>query len=52
VGGTHGTHGIMRNAYKISVGKPEGNRPLGRPMCGWKGNIRMDPKEIGYEGVD
>jgi hypothetical protein len=23
--------GEMRNAYKISVGKPEGKRPLGKP---------------------
>jgi hypothetical protein len=28
-----------RNAYKILVGKPEGTRPLGRPI--WKDNIRM-----------
>jgi hypothetical protein len=23
--------GEMRNGYKIVIGKPEGNRPLGRP---------------------
>jgi hypothetical protein len=28
--------GEMRNGYKISVGKPEGERPLGRPMNRWK----------------
>jgi hypothetical protein len=22
-----------RNAYRIMVGKPEGKRPLGRPIC-------------------
>jgi hypothetical protein len=26
--------GEMRNAYKIFVGKPEGNKPLGRPHLG------------------
>jgi len=42
----------MRNAYKILVGKSEGKRPLGRPRRRWKDNIRMDIKEIGWEGVD
>jgi hypothetical protein len=23
------------NVYRISVGKPEGKRPLGRPRCRW-----------------
>jgi hypothetical protein len=27
------TNGEKRNAYSILVGKPEGNRPLGRPRC-------------------
>jgi hypothetical protein len=27
--------GDMRNAYNILVGKPEGKRPLGRPVCRW-----------------
>jgi hypothetical protein len=25
--------GEVRNAYKISVGKPEGKRPLEKPSC-------------------
>jgi hypothetical protein len=25
--------GVKRNAYRILIGKPEGNRPLGRPRC-------------------
>ena len=29
-------------AYKVLVGKPEGKRPLGRPMHRWVDNIRMD----------
>ena len=27
--------------------KPTGKSPLGRPVHSWKGNIRMDFKEIG-----
>jgi hypothetical protein len=41
-----------RIVYKISVGKPEGKRPLGRLQYGWENNIRMDVKEIGWKGVD
>jgi hypothetical protein len=35
-----------RNAYRIFVGKPEGNRPLGRPRHRWVDSIKMD--RIGY----
>jgi hypothetical protein len=41
-----------RNAYKLSVGKPEGKRPIGRPRCRWVDNIRMDLGEIGWSDVD
>jgi hypothetical protein len=41
-----------RNAYRILVGKPEGNTPLGRPRRKWVGNIKMDLREIGWDGVD
>jgi hypothetical protein len=34
------------------VGKPEGNSPLGRPRCRWVENIKMDPREIKWDGVD
>jgi hypothetical protein len=27
--------GEKRNSYRLLVGKPEGNRPLGRPILGW-----------------
>jgi hypothetical protein len=33
------------------VGKLEGKRPLGRPRRIWEDNIRMDLREIGWEGV-
>jgi hypothetical protein len=33
------------------VGKPEGKTPLGRPRCMWVNNIKMDLREIGWDGV-
>jgi hypothetical protein len=45
--------GEVRNANKILVGKPEGNRLLRRPRRRGGGDIiRMDLREIGCEGVD
>jgi hypothetical protein len=44
--------GEKRNAYRILVGKPEGKRPLGRPRRRWVDNIKMDLREIGWDGVD
>jgi hypothetical protein len=44
--------GKMRNAYNILVGKPVGNRPVGRPRRRWDDNIIMDVREIGWEGVN
>ena len=36
-----------RKAFEILTGKPTGKRPLWRPTCRWKDNIRMDLEEIG-----
>jgi hypothetical protein len=45
--------GEMRNAYGVLVGKPEGKkRPLGRPRCRRKDNIRMGLREMGWKIVD
>jgi hypothetical protein len=33
-------------------GKPEGRRPLGRPRRRWMHNIKMNLREIGWNGVD
>jgi hypothetical protein len=41
-----------RNAYKISVGKPEGKRPLGRSRRKWVYNIKMKLREIGWGSMD
>jgi hypothetical protein len=42
------THEGEEKCCRVLVGKPEGNRPLGRPRCRWMSNIRMDIKEIGW----
>jgi hypothetical protein len=31
-----------RGVYRVSVGKPEGKRPLGRSRRRWEENIKMD----------
>jgi hypothetical protein len=41
-----------RNIYRIFVANPEGKRPLRRPRCRWVDNIKMDLREIGWDGVD
>jgi hypothetical protein len=43
--------GEKRNAYRILVGKPGGKRPLGRPKRKWVDNIKMDLREIGWDGL-
>jgi hypothetical protein len=44
--------GEKRNACRLLVGKPEGNRPLGRPRRRWVANIRRDLREVGWGDVD
>jgi hypothetical protein len=44
--------GETRTAYGILVGKSEGKRPLGRPRRRWVGNIKMDLREIRWDGMD
>jgi hypothetical protein len=34
------------------VGKPEGNKSLGKPRRRWEDNIKMDLQEVGYGGID
>ena len=41
--------GNSRNAYRVSVERPEGKRPLGRPKLRWKDNIKTDLQEVGWE---
>jgi hypothetical protein len=44
--------GEVKNAYSISVGKPERKRPLGRPKRRWEDNIRMYLRLVGWQNVD
>jgi hypothetical protein len=44
--------GEWRGAYRISVGKPDGERPLGRPRCRWEEKIKMELREVGWGGID
>jgi hypothetical protein len=42
----------MRNAYIIFVGKSERRSTLGRPKRRWERNIRMDLRELVWEGME
>jgi hypothetical protein len=41
-----------RAAYRILVGMTEGKRPLGIPRPRWVDNIKLDLREIGWDGMD
>jgi hypothetical protein len=44
--------GVKKNAHRVSMGKLEGRRPLGRPRRRWEDNIKLDLREIGWGGMD
>jgi hypothetical protein len=44
------TNGAKNNAYRILVRNPKGKRPLGRPRHRWVDNIKIDLREIGWDG--
>jgi hypothetical protein len=48
------TNGAKRYAHtgRLSVGKLESKRPLGRPRRRWVGNIKMDLREMGWDDMD
>jgi hypothetical protein len=52
MGGTCSRNGEKRFTYKLLMGKPEGKRPLGRPIRRWMDNIGMDLLEVGWDNVD
>jgi hypothetical protein len=41
-----------RNAYRILVGRPKGKRLLGRPRRKRVDSIKIDLREIGWDGMD
>jgi len=47
MGGTYSTYGGRRGVYRVLVGKPEGQRSLGRPRHRWEENIKIDFQEVG-----
>ena len=42
----------FRNAYRVLVGKPAGERPLGRPRRRLEDNIKMDLREVSCDPGD
>jgi hypothetical protein len=47
MGGACSAVGEERGVCRVSVGKPEGKRPLGRPRRTWEDNIKVDLQEVG-----
>jgi hypothetical protein len=47
MGGACRAYGERRNISRVSVGKPEGKGPLGRPRRRWEDNIKTDLQEVG-----
>ena len=43
---------ILKNAYRILVGKPESERSLGRQRRRWEDNIKMDLMGMGCDPRD
>jgi hypothetical protein len=44
--------GERRDVCRVLVGKPKGKRPLQRPRRRWEDNIKMDPQEVRYVGME
>jgi hypothetical protein len=44
--------GEVRGVYRVLVGRPKGNRPLGRRRRRGEDNIKMDLREIGMDGAN
>jgi hypothetical protein len=44
--------GMSFSTHRVLVGKPEGNRPQGRPRRRWENNIKVDPREIRWDAMD
>jgi hypothetical protein len=44
--------GEGRGVYRVSIGRPEGKRPPGRPRRSWEDNIKLDLREVGFDGAN
>jgi hypothetical protein len=44
--------GERRGAYRVVVGKPEEQRPLGKPRHRWEDNIKKDLQEAKWRDMD
>jgi hypothetical protein len=44
--------GEGRGVCSVLVRRPESKKPLVRPRCRWKDNIKLDLREIGIDGVN
>jgi len=45
-------YGESIGAYRVLVGKPEGERPLGRLRRRWEDNIKTDLQDVGCGVMD
>jgi hypothetical protein len=44
--------GDRRGAYRVLVGRLNGNKRFGRRRLRWEGSIKMKPQEVDWEGMD
>ena len=44
--------GDRRGAYRVSVGRPEGRRPIERRKARWEDNIKIDFQDVGWGCMD
>jgi hypothetical protein len=47
-----GTNGGDEECIRILAGKPERKRPLVRPRRRWVDKIKINLREIGWDGID
>jgi hypothetical protein len=52
IGGTDGTYGDRKGTYRVSVGRPDGKRLLGRPRHRWEDTTKMNLQGVGWRGMD
>jgi len=47
------TYGEWRDAYRVLVGRSQGNKQLGRSRRRWDDNIKIDPQFLRWKhGLD